>query len=85
MQIQQSSLPPQPTPISHHSNNNNNNNNRISADLNSYNGNNNNNNAALEPIDENRPQQRIRNNINSNVIKTEADKFKSAEGLSHFS
>jgi hypothetical protein len=70
-QYQQSSLPaatPQPSSI---------NNNRVSADLNSYNSNNNNNNkdAALEPIDENRPQQRNRKND---------DKFRAAEGLDYF-
>jgi hypothetical protein len=59
-----------------------NNNNRISADVNSYNGNNINN-PALEPIDENRQQQRLRNNIINNNKQSEAEKFKSAEGISN--
>jgi hypothetical protein len=44
----------------------------VSSDLNSYN---NNKDAALEPIDENRPQQRNRKND---------DKFRAAGGLNYF-
>ena len=50
--------------------------------MNNYNGNGINN-AALDPIDENRQQQRLRNNINNNNNnnnKNDLDKFKTADG-----
>ena len=79
-QIQQSSLPP--VPPQQYQQQSLINQNRISADVNNYNGNGINN-AALDPIDENRQQQRLRNNINNNNNnnnKNDLDKFKTADG-----